>query len=219
MSGSLDSECQQTSSPTISVDNVTGIRIAGQTFSEGVNYSLASTLGGLIGGLGLPASVTGGTAQLNITRDRITLYLSGAATALGSPLNVDAKVLLDGRVSARRAGANVIARDFKLTGIGAGAYVGGLDPTELVANAGVKNLKVSKAIRLINSGKASRLLRKLEPGSLDVYVSGSTLGGLLSGALNGAGVTTTNDRSIGLGGYGSDLPLGWQATQPLPLPI
>jgi len=40
---------------------------------------------------------------------------------LGLPLNVDAKILLDGKARARRAGEDVTARDFKLTGIGAGA--------------------------------------------------------------------------------------------------
>ena len=69
----------------MAVDNVTGIRLGGQTFREGSNYSVGSLLGGLLGGLGLPVSVTGATAQFDITRNRITLYLSGAASALGLP--------------------------------------------------------------------------------------------------------------------------------------
>lgn len=201
------------------IDNVTGIRVAGQTFEEGRNYSVGSVLGGLIGSLGLPVSVSGATAQMDITRNRITLYLSGAGSALGSPLNVDAKILLDGKVKARRAGVAVTARDFKINSIGLGAYVAGLDPTEVLANADVKNLKISKAVKQIARGKASRLLRKIEPGSLDVYVSPSPLGGLLSGALAGAGIVTTGLRNVGAGGYGADLPLDWQTNSPLPLPV
>lgn len=207
----------------MAVDNVTGIRLGGQTFREGSNYSVGSLLGGLLGGLGLPVSVTGATAQFDITRNRITLYLS--ASALGLPLNVDAKILLDGKARARRAGADVTARDFKLTGIGAGAYVAGVDPTELIASAGVKNLKVSKAMKLIDRGRASRLLRKLEPGSLNVYQNGSALGGILSGALAGVGINTTNNRAIGAGAYLGFFPetgpgvTGWQSTLPLPLPV
>jgi hypothetical protein len=203
----------------MAIDNVTGIRLGVQTFKEGRNYSVGSVLGGLLSGLGLPVGVSGATAQFDITRDRITLYVSGLASVLGSNYSVDAKILLDGKARARRAGASVTARDFKLSGVGAGAYIAGLEPTELVANASVKNLKISKAMKLLDRGRASRLLRKLEPGSLDVYVAPSTIGGLLSGALAGAGISTTGDRAIGAGGYGADLPLGWQSTLPLPLPV
>lgn len=204
------------------IDNVTGIRVAGQTFKEGRNYSVGSVLGGLIGSFGLPVSVSGATAQIDITRERLILYVSAEAEALGAPVNLDAKIIMDGRVLARRRGADVTARDFKIKKIGAGAYVDdNFDSAELLANARIRNprrsLWVSKAASLADRGRGQALLRKLRPSSVNVYVSQSPLGGLLGGWLGASGVPVTNDLAKGLGDYGAELPFNWQQMQPLPL--
>jgi hypothetical protein len=201
-------------------DNITGIKIGGQEFTEETTYNIQARLSKTLEAFGLSAlTLNSALARFDITHDRLTVYISAGASIGDSspfPIATTAKFVLDGKAKANRSGVDQTARDFKVQKAGVGAYLPTFS-TELVASVGIKNLMVSKVDKTVaRNGNARDLLSsRVKAGSTTYYAPPGTIGTTISSLI---GLTPAPDRATGIGSYASDFSEGtWFNTPPLPL--
>jgi hypothetical protein len=184
----------------MTTDTLTGIKIGGTIYQEGVTYTDTSALSGLLGG---QVDVDNFEAEFDVSKKKLAILISSDVAGMGASASVDLKLVFAGK--AERKGT--LAKDFKVKKLGAGAYAGGLADTEVIANA-----KTTEAIGLTKAFKAlgknpEKLLRRVNLGSLDVYAGGS-FAPQIGTLLGDQGISLT-DRTTAVGPFGADFMASW----------
>lgn len=188
----------------MTTDTLTGIKIGGTIYREGVTYTDTSALSDLLGGqLGSQVEVDNFEAEFDVSKKKLAILISSDVAGMGASASVDLKLVFAG--TADRKGT--LAKDFDVRKLGAGAYAGGLADTEVIANAKTtKAIGLTKAFRTLGTNP-ERLLRRVDLRSLDVYAGGN-FASQIGTLLGDQGISLT-DRTTAVGPFGADFMASW----------
>jgi hypothetical protein len=185
-------------------DKLTGIKIGKVAYQEGTTYTDGTAITKLLsktplGGLG---SLDNFEAQFDVTKKRLSIFVSGDVAAMGFSIPLALKFVLDGNAKGKKN----VAKDFTISDVGAGLHAGGLVNTEVIANAEVNNYSINTAFRTLGK-KPNNLLKQIDRSSLEAYAGGN-FAGQIGSALADMDITLS-DRSTALGGYASSFGADW----------
>lgn len=189
----------------MALDRLTGIKIGGTTYREGVTYTDTSVLEDLLGGLGGDVSVDDFEAEFDVSKTKLAIFISADAAGMGASASFDLKLVFDGKAK----GMGPVAKNFRINDLGAGVYAGGLADTEVIASAETGRVSIKKAFRVLGRNP-EKLLGKIDLDTLEVYAGGN-FAGEIGDLLAEQGISLTT-RANAVGPFGADFKSNWWTT-------
>lgn len=188
----------------MAVDRITGIRIGGNVYREGVGYGDGAILTDLLSrtSLGSLGTLSDFEARFDVSQRRLSVLASANAEIMGFSIPVSLKFVFKGVASGERK----VAQDFQIKTVGAGIHAGGFVNTEAIASADISTLSINRALATLGS-RPMKLLRTFKAADVNAYTSG-VLATQVSSALTSLN-PTFGDRDTAVGALGSSFQSDW----------
>lgn len=188
----------------MAVDKLTGIKIGGNVYREGVGYGDTTILTDLLSRTSLSSlgTLSNFEARFDVSKRSLSVLASANAEVMGFSIPLSLKFVFKGVASGERK----VAQDFKIKTIGAGLHAGGFVNTEAIASADIGTLSINTALATLES-RPAKLLRKFQAADVNAYASGA-LATQVSSVLTSLN-PTFGDRDTAVGTLGSSFPSDW----------
>jgi hypothetical protein len=188
----------------MAIDRLTGIRIGGNIYREGVGYTDGAVLTDLLSktSLGSLGSLSNLDARFDINKRRLSVLVSADVETMGFSIPASLKFVFKGVASGERK----VAQDFIIKTVGAGIHTGGFVNTEAIATADIGALSINRALTTLAT-RPVKLLKTFQAADVNAYASGA-LATQVSSALASLS-PTFGDRNTAVGSLASSFGSDW----------